>query len=195
MYNPQMLDIEDSAARSGRLTYDDWLALDHSGGLHEIVDGALVVTSWPSPRHQRVVGRLHVAIATYLETQPIGEVLVAPLGVVLSLFDVVEPDVLFVSASRASIVTEQAVHGAPDLVVEVLSPTTSYRDLGEKLALYEKSGVLEFWAVDPDAQVVRVFRRREDALSPSATLAVGTAITLSTHLLPSLQIDLSQLFR
>ena len=103
-----------------RLTYDDYCLLPNDGKRYEIIDGELFVTPSPRTAHQKVVTNLCYYLADFVKEQELGEVYVAPLDVVLSRFDIVEPDVLYISKARATVLTENNVQGAPDLVVEVL---------------------------------------------------------------------------
>jgi len=132
-----------------KLTYEDFVRFPDDGMRHELIDGEHYVTPSPNIGHQRVVGQLYGLIWTYLRTRPVGELFVAPFDVVFSNVDVVEPDLLYVSQGRASILTQANVKGTPDLVVEVRSPSTGRRDETIKLALYERAGVSEYWLVDP----------------------------------------------
>ena len=129
-----------------KLTYDDFVRFPEDGMRHEIIDGEHYVAPAPNMGHQQVVGQLHGLIWTYLRTRPIGELFVAPFDVVFSNVDVVEPDLLYVSKGRASILTQANVQGTPDLVVEVRSPSTGRRDETIKLALYQRAGVSEYLA-------------------------------------------------
>ena len=99
-------------------------------------------------------------IAVWLEAHPIGRVFFAPLDVIFSRFDVVEPDLLYLSAARAAEALQgDFVHVVPELVVEILSKGTRKRDETIKRQLYERAGVTEYWLVDPTAEVIRVYRR------------------------------------
>ena len=132
-----------------RLTYEDFCCLPNDGKRYEIIDGELFVTPSPFRPHQRVVTRLTRYLSTFVEENELGEVFVAPFDVVFSRFDVVEPDLLYVSKGRLSVLTEKNVQGAPDLVVEVLSPSTAETDRTIKLKLYARYGVQEHWIIDP----------------------------------------------
>jgi Uma2 family endonuclease len=108
------------------------------------------VTPAPKVRHQQVLLRLAQVLGDLADRA--GDVaLFAPVDVVLADHSVVQPDLVYVRAARAAIVRDR-IEGAPDLVVEVLSPGTARRDLGEKLRLYAEVGVAEYWLVDPDAR-------------------------------------------
>src|SRR5262245_16296393 len=112
-----------------RLTYDDFLLFPEDGKRHELIDGEHYVTPSPNVHHQRIAGTLFGVIWTHLQSHPIGEVFVAPLDVVISEHDVVEPDILYVSNDRRpKILTSSNVQGAPDLAIEVTSESTRKRD-------------------------------------------------------------------
>ena len=129
-----------------RLSYDDWVLFPDDGKRHEIIDGEHYVTPSPNVRHQEIVIRLAAEIVAYLKANPgVGRVFVAPLDVVLSRHDVVEPDLLVVTADQTTIVTEKNIQGPPALVVEVLSKGTRKRDAQTKRRLFERTGVREYW--------------------------------------------------
>jgi Uma2 family endonuclease len=185
-----------TSTRSGvRLTYDDFLLFPDDGKRHELIDGVHYVTPSPNMGHQRILGKLHLAIGNYLEANPIGEVFFAPLDVVISQFDIVEPDLLYLSRERAaSVEVPEHIRGVPELVVEVASKSTRKRDQTLKRALYERSGVSEYWTVDPDTQVIRVYRNSDDGFGKPTELRRDAGDTLTTPLLPGLAISLERVF-
>ncbi len=179
-----------------RLTYDDFLLFPDDGKRHEIIDGEHYVTPSPNLRHQDLVGRLYVAISAYLATRPgTGRLFLAPLDVVLSHHDIVEPDLLFVAADQRDILTEKNVQGPPALVVEVLSKSTRKRDAQIKRRLFERTGVREYWLVDPELDSVQVFRPVEGRLKRVVALTSEDDHTLTTPLLPGCAIGMRELFR
>ena len=178
-----------------RLTYDDLARMPDDGMRHEIIDGVHYVTPSPVARHQRLVIRLATAIANYLEVHPVGEVLPAPLDVVFTQWDVVEPDLLFVADDQRSILTEPNVQGAPALVVEILSPGTRKRDLGVKKHLFDRGGVREYWIVDPKGNTVTIYRRSSDGSLGDVQSLPEEANTITTPLLPGFSLALDKLFR
>ena len=108
-----------------KLTYDDFLLFPDDGKRHELIDGEHYVTPSPNLRHQEISGRLYLLIGTWLQDHPVGRIFYAPLDVLFSRFDVVEPDLLYVSNERVpALLSGQYVTGAPDLVVEIASPGT-----------------------------------------------------------------------
>jgi len=133
-------------------------------------------------------------IASYLKAQPLGRVFFAPLDVILSRFDIVEPDLLYVSRDRCADLLKDWVRGAPDLVVEIGSPSTRRRDETIKRTLYEREGVTEYWIVDPEIDVVRVYRRSGDRFERPAELSRVAGDVLTTALFPELERPLSEIF-
>lgn len=134
--------------------YYAWSRPD-DGKLYEVLNGELIMTASPVPRHQQLVFRIAKLIDSWATAHTAGEVFVSPIDVVLG-DDVVIPDVVFVSTGRRFIIGPERIAGAPDLVVEVLSLSTSQRDLRIKWDLYARSGVREYWVVNPETATVEV---------------------------------------
>jgi Uma2 family endonuclease len=179
-----------------KLTYDDFLLFPDDGMRHELIDGEHYVTPSPNTKHQTVSMTLAVLIGGWLEVNPIGRLYHAPFDVVFSRFDVVEPDLLFLSNDRATdALTPQHVRGAPDLVIEIGSPGTRARDETKKRALYERTGVTEYWFVDPEIDVVRIYRRSGERFARAVELSREANDVLTTPLLPALELPLVRLFR
>ena len=177
-----------------KLTYDDFVLFPEDGKRHELIDGEHYVTPSPHLMHQAVSGNLHGRIWNYLQQHPLGKVYSAPLDVVFSHFDVVEPDLLFVSDARRDVLTSKNVQGAPDLVVEIGSPSTRRRDEKLKHQLYERFEVTEYWVVDPDIDVVRVYRLVDGKYQRALELSLDHDDVLATPLLPGLDLKLSEIF-
>ena len=179
-----------------KLTYDDFVLFPDDGKRHELIDGEHYVTPSPNRTHQRVSGNLHLLIGTWLEDHPIGQVYYAPFDVVFSMFDVVEPDLLFMSNERAAaVLTDANVQGAPELVIEIASKGTRKRDETMKRRLYERSGVSEYWIVDPEIDVVRGYRRGAERFERPTEFRADQDDTLATPLLPGLTLPLARIFR
>ena len=140
-------------------TWEDVLRMPDDGNRYEFIGGRLYMTPAPVTRNQRISKRLHWALMEVLERAGHGQVFYAPLLVEFpGTGDRVQPDILFVSNERQTIIGEKQVTGAPNLVVEILSPSTAHRDRGIKLDLYARHGVREYWIVDPDEDAVDVWR-------------------------------------
>ncbi len=175
------------------LTYADYAAMPDDGKRYELIDGELAVCPAPTPTHQRLLWRLTEAFVPYLQANKLGEMLFAPLDVVLDPYQVLQPDLLFVSRERAHCFTEANLQGAPDFVVEILSPGTMRRDLGRKRQLYDQFGVGELWIVHQKQARVDVYRRRAaGTLVRAASLGPGDA--LGSDLFPGFTLDLGTLF-
>ena len=179
-----------------KLTYDDFLLFPDDGKRHELIDGEHYVTPSPNMRHQRISGSLYLLIGNWLEDHPVGNIFYAPFDVVMSHYDVVEPDLLSMSNERAAaVLTAQHVRGAPDLVIEIGSPGTRKRDETIKRRLYERTGVSEYWFVDPDLDVVRVYRLEGDRFARPVELSREAGDVLTTPLFSGLTLPLSRIFR
>ncbi len=179
-----------------RLTYEDFLLLPDDGKRHEIINGVHYVTPSPTMQHQQLLGCLHYELEHYLRQRPgLGQVFLSPLDVVLSDWDVVEPDLLLVLRTQENILTEQNVQGAPAIVVEILSPGTRRRDQTVKRKLFERSGVVEYWLIDPRDRVVTQFVRDGDRFTSPTMLTPDGVSVLTTALLPGFSLPLTDLFR
>jgi Uma2 family endonuclease len=183
-------------SQSPRLTYQDLLRLPEDLLRHELIDGEHFMSPAPALKHQRIVVNLTIILTTFVRLHRLGEVLVGPVDVLFSEHDVVEPDVIYVSSAHADRLQERYVAGAPDLVVEVLSPSNRGYDRIEKRRLYEAQGVPEYWIVDPPTETVEVYRAttRSGQLALHASLLVAAGETLETPLLSGLQIPLREVF-
>ncbi len=174
-----------------RLTYDDYCLLPNDGKRYEIIEGELFVTPSPNFSHQIVVTRLTRYLSAFVEDNRLGLVFVSPFDVVFSQFDVVEPDILYVSKARSSVLTEKNVQGSPDLVVEVLSPSTAKIDRTTKLKLYARFGVEEYWIIDPEGPAAEIYRREKESLELAAKLEGKDLLT--SPLFPGFSLPLQKL--
>jgi len=142
-----------------QITWQDVQQLPDDGKRYEAIEGELYVTPAPSIRHQRISMRLVLVLDRILIRPGHGELFHAPVGVEFPATEEgVQPDILFVSNERRGIVAEKWLVGPPDLVIEILSPTTAHRDRGIKLRLYERQRVAQYWVVDPENDAVDVWR-------------------------------------
>ena len=173
------------------LTYADYLETADDER-YELLSGALV--RFPSSReiHQYILGRLFLRLGAFIYGRNLGKVYCSPFDVVLSDTDVVQPDLLFVSNGRESIITPENIQGAPDLVVEILSPATAARDRTLKLDLYARHGVQEYWIVDPDAKTIMLLQRGESRFEVVGIY--GEEQTLRSATLAEFSIALQEIF-
>ncbi|MCC6179809.1 MAG: Uma2 family endonuclease [Chloroflexi bacterium] len=174
------------------LASDIWDAPD-DGNRYEVIDSELYVNPAPGWRHQRTVGALYRVVSTWVVEYALGEIVPAPTGVVLDEGTGVEPDILFISNQRRSLISERGVEGPPDLVVEVLSPGTATYDRGIKLRRYAAAGIPHYWIVDPIERVLE-----ERVLGDDGYRLIGTSGASDTFrpvLFPGLEIALDDLWQ
>lgn len=182
--------------RPQKLTYRDYLLFPEDGRRHEIIEGEHFVGPAPHLRHQTILLNLAVLLRNFLRPRRMGQVWVAPIDLVLSEIDVVQPDLVYVSAPRSEALTGSHLPEPPDLVVEVLSPSTRRTDAVSKRRLYEKHGIQEYWMVDPESDSVEVYRLRDGAYQMMERLSLeDEGATLSSPLFPDWTIELGELFQ
>ena len=176
-----------------KYTYDDYIKTPDDERW-ELLNGELVMPPAPNTEHQRVVRSLSMRVVAFVEQSSLGEVFFAPYDVVLSDENVVQPDLLFVSSERRSIITHENIRGAPDLVVEVLSPGSVSRDWREKMDAYAAHGVREYWIVDPDAKRAWVMSRTETGgFDEAGNYGAGDA--LKSVVLEGFNLSLEEVFQ
>ncbi len=174
-----------------RYTYEDYQELPE-GAPYQLIHGHLVMSPSPSVEHQDIVLFLGSLFREYVQNQGQGRALIAPMDVRLSNDTVVQPDVLYVSPERTNRIGDDEIDGAPDLVIEVVSPSTSHVDVFDKKQLYETHDVREYWIVDPDTKTVEIYRPGDDGYAlHQRHVDTGTA---SSALLSNLAVDLADLF-
>ncbi len=175
-----------------KLSIDEYMELPNDGKRYQILDGVLDVTPAPNPRHQRVSRRLQWHLMEALERTGRGEVFDAPTDVILDRHNVVQPDLIFIPKDRLGIIGEKNVQGVPDLVIEILSPSTRRTDVLVKSEIYARFGVPHYWVVDPDIDRVEIYR-----LAGKAYQSVRTAsapAVLEHEDFPGLRIPLAEVF-
>ena len=143
--------------RGKRWTYADYCRIPPDRKRHEIIDGRHYVSPSPSPFHQWVLGKLLRRLDSAIGDQGLGLVFCAPLDVHLGRGTVVQPDIVVLTTQPCALQTDRKITGVPDLVVEVLSPSTHTHDRKRKFERYQRAGVREFWIVDPEAQRIEQF--------------------------------------
>lgn len=178
-----------------RLTYEDYQLIPDDGKRHELIDGEHVMSPSPNTKHQRIAGTLLTALKNFLRDHPLGEIFIAPYDVVLSDFDVVQPDLIFVATAQAAIVTEANIRGIPTLVVEILSEGNRKLDETIKRQRYEHYGIPEYWIIDPALDQVKIYRLTDGRYGQASVLSLETHEQLTTPLLPTLSLPLATLFK
>ena len=174
------------------MTAGEFAALPEGPPYFQLVEGELFFTASPTRLHQRIVLNIAFSIKTYLRAHPgAGEVYVAPSDVKLDEGNVFEPDVYFVSREREGILTDQGATGAPDVVVEVLSPSTLRLDREKKRSVYFRYGVRELWFVLPDRRQVEIYL---PVVGGETVGTLSSGETLTTSMLPGWSVPVAELF-
>ena len=145
-----------TATEKRKCTYEDYLKTPDDER-YELIGGELLMTPSPVPKHQRISRKIEFMLEKFVTENDLGEVFDAPCDVHLDDENVVQPDILFISKDRLNIIGEKNIECAPDLVIEILSKSTAYRDLVQKKKLYSRFGVKEFWIVITDEEAIEVY--------------------------------------
>ena len=159
---------------------------------YQLLDGELILAPSPTDRHQAIMGTLFFLLYQHNLGTGSGHVRMAPLDVHLSEYDLTQPDLLFVSNDRASIITAANIQGAPDLVVEIPSSSTERFDRGYKRTMYARNGVREYWLVDPAGETVEVMTAAEEGFVTESIYQRDQILV--SPLLPGLSIELNRIF-
>jgi Uma2 family endonuclease len=185
-------------ANRPKLRYRDYVLFPDNGKRHEIIDGDHFMSPSPSIKHQRVSRNLESIIDFFLKKEKMGErmgeIFDAPCDVILSDYDIVVPDLVYVSKERKSIITEANIQGGPDLIVEILSPSYRNYDRVLKKDLYEAFGVKEYWIIDLDEDAVEVYRLSLSSRKFLAPEVYTRSQVLKTEVIPGIEIHLDGVF-
>ena len=174
------------------LTVEDYMVLPEDGRHYQLIHGELFMSPSPTRFHQHISLNLSFLISSWIRGKGAGAVYAAPFDVHLDEHNVFQPDLVYVSPGRLSILTDAGINGAPDLVVEILSPSTRKLDLGPKKKVFAAHGVREFWAIDPNERTVDVFDLKADVEVPAQTF--GDSDSIKRDVLAGLEIDLAEVF-
>ena len=182
---------EAATAREKLYTYENYQSLPE-GAPYQLIGGELILTPAPSIYHQIISGKLEFQLRAFVTEQNLGLILDAPVDVCLGETETFQPDILFIAKERMDIVEPARINGAPDLVVEILSPATAYYDLRKKFKVYERYGVKEYWIVDPEDKSVQVFIHQDGKLVLDQEK--GAADEVSSRLLAGFTVRLVSIF-
>ena len=174
-----------------RLTYQDYANLD-GNERYELLDGELILVASPNRDHQTVSLRLASRMLSFVDENGLGWVFEAPFDVLFTDTDVVQPDIMFISREREHILTRANVQGAPDLIVEILSPSSSTRDWRAKRELYAAHGVREYWIIDPTNRIVSVMLLQDGVLQIEQTRTEDD--TATSTVLEGFNVNLDSIF-
>ena len=174
-----------------KFTYEDYKHTPEDKR-YELLDGELIMVLAPRTAHQRTSRDILIPINTFVAENDLGEVFIAPCDVVLSDTDVVQPDLLFVSKERSHIINEDNIRGAPDLVIEILSPSRAQRDRTLKRTLYALHGVPEYWQADTDAKIAMVLTLDNGEYKVAGIYGEGQMLV--SPLLQGFTLDIDKIF-
>lgn len=174
------------------LTVEDYRATP-DGSRYQLVEGDLIISPSPHRFHQRIVWNLSQLFGRYIAVHPLGEVFLAPFDVYLSEHDILQPDVLFVAAVNLGILAEDGIHGAPDLVIEVLSPATAQLDKKTKRRVYARAGVKEMWLIDPLLLQIQRYDFARDQAKPVQLIEEDESF--ATPVFPGVTFVASEIFK
>ncbi len=160
------------------LTYRDYEALPADGRRYELHDGELSVTPAPGTRHQRVSSALFSILKGYVTAHGLGEVLYAPVDVILADSTIVQPDLVYLDPTRAHLVSARGIEGPPTLAIEILSPSTTTIDQITKHRLYRRFGIPHYWIVDPETRTIEAYALAEGKYRRAARVSGGTPASL-----------------
>lgn len=173
---------------------------DNDTGQYELLDGEIMKKNAPTPWHQRLSRMLLRQIDNHVTEKKLGEVFYAPIDVFLNDYNAPQPDLVFVSEAKKNLITNDGIVGVPDLVVEIISPSSVKRDRFQKRGIYERFAVPEYWIADPQNQEIEVYtlsaagRYELFGMATVQDLARGEGFMLTSSVLPDLKIDVRQLF-
>ena len=173
------------------VTYEDYCNLPDDER-YEVIDGELIMVAAPRRVHQGSSRNIGTPLDVYVKENRLGEMYYAPTDVILSDINVVQPDILFVSNARSHILVDEGIRGAPDLVVEILSPSTAQLDKVRKRELYARFGVPEYWQADADDLNVLVLTLAGNDYETAGIYGLGE--TLVSPLLPGFRLDIDDIF-
>ncbi len=173
-------------------TYADYEKLPE-GAPYQLIGGYLVKEPSPVPYHQILSRRIEFELVKFVEERDLGEVLNAPMDVYLSDTEVYQPDILFISKERMNIIGKKKIEAAPDLVIEILSPSSAYYDLRHKMHVYEASGIREYWIVDPIEKSIEVYKNGDSGFRLSGK--ANNSGLIHSVLLDGFNVDLEKVFR
>lgn len=178
-----------------KFTYRDYKSLPPSETkIYMLLDGEIIMVPAPIPYHQRVSGNVEHILREFVQSRNLGLVYHAPCDVVLSEKDVVQPDILFILKERSQIITREEIKGAPDLIIEITSPSTAEYDRTYKRTLYARSGVKEYWIVDVDKKEVEIMALGKRGFETLDIYKKGEE-KVKSPLLQGLTIKLEEIFK
>jgi Uma2 family endonuclease len=176
------------------LTYDDYLTFPDNDGIRkEIIEGELFMSPAPSIKHQSILRNLFRILDKFIVEKNLGEAFFAPCDVILSDINVIQPDILFISRQNYEIITALNIQGTPDLLIEIISPSTIENDRIFKKLVYEKFGVKEYWLVDPEQETIEGWTLKQGRFQLFQKAHKNEVF--ASKLIQGLELDLAPIFQ
>ncbi len=172
-------------------TYQDYEKLPE-GAPYQLIGGQLIKTPSLVPYHQDIVRKISIKLSSFIEEKRIGKIYISPLDVCFSDTEIYQPDIIFISKERLHIIGEKNIEGPPDLIIEILSPATAYYDLRVKKDTYEKTGVKEYWIVDPIQHIIEVFQNKNGKFE--IIQSVRTEGVVNSVIIPEFNLEAKEIF-
>lgn len=180
-----------SVIEKKKYTYEDYVKTSDDKR-YELIDGELLMTPSPVPEHQRILRKIGFMLEKFVTEDNLGELFYAPCDVYFDNENVVQPDILFISKDRLNIIGEKNIQGAPDLIIEIISESSAYRDMVLKKKLYARHGVREYWIVIPEGKEIEAYILKDSTYQLS--MVYSNEDTLDSPLLKGLKIGLKEIF-
>jgi Uma2 family endonuclease len=187
-----MSSIQPAVSEALKFTYSDYRLLPDNGKRYEILEGELLMSPSPNTKHQIVLLNIAAILKSFVERNNLGQIFIAAYDIVLSKYDVVQPDIIFVSNKNKEIIKATHIEGVPDLVIEIISPGGAQRDRIIKRKIYALHGVQEYWLVQPEKEKVQVLRLEKGDFKRIAEL--NSEDVLTSPMLSGLEIRLIDVF-
>lgn len=183
--------VFDFISEKPQATYEDYCKTPE-GGKYQLIGGEIIEMTSPTPYHQRILQNLNFYLSLFIRQNQLGEVYVAPTDVYFSKTETYQPDLLLLLNDNLNKLKEKKIEGAPDLVIEILSPPTGYYDAKYKKSVYEKFGVKEYWLVDPKDKTVEIYENVSGKFAVISDLTKDD--TAKSKLLAGFSIELEKIF-
>ena len=163
------------------------------GAPYQLIEGELIMTPAPKPLHQIISANIFEKIRSFSKGKNAGIVLYSPVDVYLGESNACQPDIVFIGKEKMGIIKEDGIYGAPDMIIEILSPSTAYYDIKKKYKIYERYGVREYWIVDPEMKGIEVFSLKADGEFELSSKAYETG-SVKSKFIVGLEIETKEIF-
>lgn len=176
------------------LTVNDYLLVPNNGKLLQLIEGNFIIAPAPNLKHQEVSRNIEIEIVRYLEKNPIGKIFYAPVDYYIDAYNVVQPDLVYISKEKYNILFEKGIRNTPDLIIEIISAGTEKTDRELKKDLYWRAGVKEYWIVDLETESIEVYKIEANRYKLDKIYRKANSDKIKTDILPGFEINLDKVF-